>query len=168
MRLHEPCLDEAATKLVPWSTEDYMHSPGDPIGTLFVDVPETARMHYIMDLLLPNHHYVMLVGNPGTGKTAVMSEKLKKLNEEDYITSQMVRQHWSFLFKAVITAFRLVFPCLFLAVPLRSQPTLVALSQAMNSMTDSMQLQLIMDQQVRLWGFLRGISHVPTGCPALD
>ena len=91
-----------------------------PAGTLFVDIPETARLGFIMDLLIPNHHYVMFVGNPGTGKTAVMREKLKTLDEEEYVSSSMT----------------------------------------MNCMTDSMQLQTIMEMQLEKKA---GIQYGPPG-----
>ena len=103
-----------------WEKEDYIHTPGAPIGTMFVSTAETARVSFLMDLLVKNHHYVMLVGTGGTGKTMMMQDKLKHLDEDFYITSNM----------------------------------------AMNSMTDSMSLQMIMAQNLEKKA---GIVYGPSG-----
>jgi dynein heavy chain len=114
------CLNPAADTLVPWSNEEYVHTPGLPVASLFVDIPETSRVHFIMDLLIPNHHYTMFVGGAGTGKTAMMNAKLRSLDEDDYVTANL----------------------------------------AMNSMTDSLQLQAIMEMQLEKKA---GIQFGPPG-----
>ena len=53
--------------LVPWTYEDYVHSPGEPVNNLYVDVPETSRLTFLFNLLVKNHHGVMFIGNAGTG-----------------------------------------------------------------------------------------------------
>jgi dynein heavy chain len=56
-------------------------------GNLFVDTVDTTRMGYFLDSLLMNKHYVMFVGNAGTGKTALMRSKLASLDQEAFTYS---------------------------------------------------------------------------------
>jgi dynein heavy chain len=62
-------IDTKDGKFMPWQTEGYLHTPGMPVSTLFVETAESSRVSFLMDLLITNHHFVMLVGNAGTGKT---------------------------------------------------------------------------------------------------
>ena len=113
-------LNKDASEWENWSNASYTHIPGQPIGSLFVDIPETARLGYMMDLMIPNHHNVMFVGGAGTGKTCMMREKLASLDEDDYVSTSL----------------------------------------ALNSMTDSMQLQMIMEQNLEKKA---GIQFGPPG-----
>ena len=113
-------LDPKTGQFMSWQTEDYIHTPDMPVASLFVETAESARVSFLMDLLVSNHHFVMLVGNAGTGKTVMMQDKLKKMDEEQYLISLM----------------------------------------AMNSMTDSMSLQMIMGQQLEKKA---GIVYGPPG-----
>ena len=59
------------------------------MNALYVDVPETARLTYLFNLLVKNHHGVMYVGNAGTGKTVCMQNNIKKLDEDEYVFTFM-------------------------------------------------------------------------------
>lgn len=52
---------------------------------------ETTRLTYFLDSLVPNKHHIMFVGNTGTGKTAIMINKLKGMDPEvvSYYTMNM-------------------------------------------------------------------------------
>ena len=71
-------------KMVPWTFEDYFHTPNQPIGTLFVQTSDTARLTFMLDNLMKYNRSVMFVGNAGTGKTVVMREKLQSLDADEY------------------------------------------------------------------------------------
>lgn len=51
---------------------------------MFVPTIETARLKYLLDLLVPNSHHIMFVGSSGTGKTAIMQHKLASLDATQY------------------------------------------------------------------------------------
>lgn len=43
---------------------------------------ETTRLTYFLDSLVANKHHLMFVGNTGTGKSAIMINKLRNMNAE--------------------------------------------------------------------------------------
>ena len=45
---------------------------------------ETTRLTYFLDSLITNKHHVMFVGNTGTGKTAIMINRLKNMDTESH------------------------------------------------------------------------------------
>ena len=72
-----------APTLVNWSER----VPGfaytnETFGNLFVSTVESTRLTYFLDSFVANKHYVMFVGNTGTGKTALMKEKLRNMDAE--------------------------------------------------------------------------------------
>jgi dynein heavy chain len=75
--------------LVDWACDDYIHTPGQPVSNLYVDVSETARLTYIFNLLVRNHKGVMYTGNAGTGKTVCMQKNIKALDEDEYVYAMM-------------------------------------------------------------------------------
>ena len=82
-------VNDKDNSLVPWMYEDYIHSPGEPVNNLYVDVPETARLTFMFNLLVKNHHGIMFIGNAGTGKTVCMQNNIKLLDEDDYVFTFM-------------------------------------------------------------------------------
>jgi dynein heavy chain len=56
-----------------------------------VSTVETTRLTYFLDSLVANRHHVMFVGNTGTGKTAIMGNKLRNMEPESmaYYTINM-------------------------------------------------------------------------------
>ena len=70
--------------MTPWTFDDYTHVANVPIGTLFVQTSETARLSYMLDLLMQYNRSAMFVGNAGTGKTVVMRQKLMSLDPDEY------------------------------------------------------------------------------------
>lgn len=78
-------VDEQQCLMVPWEDKvvkfDYAAS-GDNYSSIFVNTVETTRLTYFLDSLIANKHYVMFVGNTGTGKTAIMMNKLRNMNPE--------------------------------------------------------------------------------------
>ena len=58
---------------------------------MFVNTVETTRLTYFLDSLVKNKHHVMFVGNTGTGKSAIMLNKLKNMDAEtmSYYTINM-------------------------------------------------------------------------------
>ena len=56
-------------------------------GNLYVPTVESTRLTYFLDKMIENKHYVMFVGTAGTGKTALMRDKLKSLDAESFTFS---------------------------------------------------------------------------------
>lgn len=77
-------VDDKTAQMVPW--EDRVHafsySAADGFANMFVPTVETTRLSYFLDSLISHGHYVMFVGNAGTGKTALMRDKLKSMDQE--------------------------------------------------------------------------------------
>jgi dynein heavy chain len=59
-------VDEQQCAMVHWSQRvpQFTYTP-DNFSSLFVPTVETTRLTYLLDLLLPNKHHVMFVGNSG-------------------------------------------------------------------------------------------------------
>ena len=55
---------------------------------------ETMRIRYWMDLLVGKSYPVLLVGAPGTGKTAAILDKLSALNE-DWVVARTAFNHYT-------------------------------------------------------------------------
>ena len=69
--------------MVPWEEKvpRFTYSAGN-FSSLFVPTVETTRLNYFLDSLVSRGHYVMFVGAAGTGKTALMADKLRRLDAE--------------------------------------------------------------------------------------
>lgn len=80
-------VDEQNVCMVHWSLRvpQFTYSP-ENFSSLFVPTVETTRLSYLLDLLVPNQHHVMFVGNSGTGKTALMRDKLRSLDADSYMS----------------------------------------------------------------------------------
>ncbi|KAK3254170.1 Dynein beta chain, flagellar outer arm [Cymbomonas tetramitiformis] len=78
-------VDEKQIMMVPWSEKVETFQYQDDInnfGNLFVSTVETTRLTYFLDSLIENKHYVMFVGTAGTGKTALMANKLRGMDPD--------------------------------------------------------------------------------------
>jgi len=80
-------VDEGTCMMMPWLDRmqhfDYTNDINN-FGNLFVNTLDTLRMSYFLDSLLENAHYVMFVGTAGTGKTALMRNKLMNMDQERF------------------------------------------------------------------------------------
>ena len=56
---------------------------------MLVHNSETIRVRYFIDLLMERSRPVMLVGTAGTGKSVLINNKLKSLDEESYVVSNV-------------------------------------------------------------------------------
>ncbi|PNW78281.1 hypothetical protein CHLRE_09g403800v5 [Chlamydomonas reinhardtii] len=76
-------VDEQNCIMVPWEDRvtKFQYIPGD-FTSLFVPTVETTRLTYFLDSLVSNKHYAMFVGNTGTGKSAIMVNKLRNMDTE--------------------------------------------------------------------------------------
>ena len=91
--------DPKLGELVHWQSIVPKYSPV-PIGTrpgetpfceLFVETVESVRITYLLDKLVRNGKYAMLVGNAGTGKTEIIKNYLDSLDKEkDCILSKNI------------------------------------------------------------------------------
>ncbi|CAG6015638.1 unnamed protein product [Menidia menidia] len=83
-------LDHQTKRFLPWSdiVPQFELRSCTPLQAVLVHTAETVRLWYFMDLLLERRQPVMLVGNAGVGKTALVRSKLESL-PESYMTSKV-------------------------------------------------------------------------------
>uniref|UniRef100_A0A8D3CJW0 Dynein axonemal heavy chain 11 n=1 Tax=Scophthalmus maximus TaxID=52904 RepID=A0A8D3CJW0_SCOMX len=83
-------LDPQTRRFLPWSdtVPPFEMETGTPVQAVLVHTAETVRLRYFMDLLLERRQPVMLVGNAGVGKSAVVRNKLDCL-PESYMTTKV-------------------------------------------------------------------------------
>eukprot|EP00891_Asterochloris_glomerata_P002883 jgi/Astpho2/2883/Aster-01037 len=76
-------VDEASVSMVSWETKvpQFTYVP-DNFSGLFVPTVDTTRLTWFLDTLVAKKHFVMFVGNTGTGKSAIMRDKLKNMDPE--------------------------------------------------------------------------------------
>ncbi|XP_061919084.1 dynein axonemal heavy chain 11 isoform X5 [Entelurus aequoreus] len=96
-------IDPQTKRFLPWSeiVPSFEMEINTPLQAVLVHTAETLRLHYFMDLLLERRQPLMLVGNAGVGKTALVRNKLDGLPESYktakvpfnyYITSLMLQE----------------------------------------------------------------------------
>ncbi|KAF7658249.1 hypothetical protein LDENG_00015570 [Lucifuga dentata] len=80
-------LDPQTRRFLPWSdtVPPFEMESYTPLQAVVVHTAETVRLQYFMDLLLERRQPVMLVGNCGVGKTALVRNMLDCL-PESYMT----------------------------------------------------------------------------------
>ncbi|MEW5311809.1 MAG: hypothetical protein WDW38_003494 [Sanguina aurantia] len=85
-------VDETNCLMMPWEDKvaKFQYFPGD-FNSIFVPTVETTRLTYFLDSMVAGRHHVMFVGNTGTGKTAIMLNKLRGMDAEltQYYTINM-------------------------------------------------------------------------------
>ncbi|XP_051263753.1 dynein axonemal heavy chain 11 isoform X2 [Dicentrarchus labrax] len=83
-------LDPQTRRFLPWSdtVPPFEMETCTPLQAVLVHTAETVRLRYFMDLLLERRQPVMLVGNAGVGKTALVRNKLDCL-PESYMTTKV-------------------------------------------------------------------------------
>ncbi|XP_071372237.1 dynein axonemal heavy chain 11 isoform X2 [Centroberyx affinis] len=83
-------LDPVTRRFLPWSdtVPPFEMEPCMPLQAVLVHTAETVRLRYFMDLLLERGQPMMLVGNAGVGKTALVRNKLDCL-PESYMTTKV-------------------------------------------------------------------------------
>uniref|UniRef100_A0A3Q3ETL8 Dynein axonemal heavy chain 11 n=1 Tax=Labrus bergylta TaxID=56723 RepID=A0A3Q3ETL8_9LABR len=83
-------LEPQTKRFLPWSdtVPPFEMETCVPLQAVLVHTAETVRFRYFMDLLLERRQPVMLVGNAGVGKTALVRNKLDCL-PESYMTTKI-------------------------------------------------------------------------------
>ena len=81
-------VDEEQVLMVPWEERvpEFTYVDEGKFASVFVPTVETTRLTYFLDSLIARRHFVMFVGNTGTGKSAIMNNRLKSMDSE----------HWTF------------------------------------------------------------------------
>ena len=80
-------VDPKQMLMVPWTdvVEKYTYTRDlNQFANIFVPTVESTRLSSFLDGFIRDGHYAMFVGNAGTGKTALMRDKLKSLDAEAY------------------------------------------------------------------------------------
>ena len=71
------------TKLGKFVPPPMGNRPGEtPFSSIFVQTVESTRMSFLLDKLIKNGKYAMLVGNTGTGKTEIIKNYLQGLEKD--------------------------------------------------------------------------------------
>jgi hypothetical protein len=83
-------------KFAPWGeiVPKFEFDPELPLQAALVPTAETVRVRFWMDMLIKAAVPVLLVGAPGTGKTAIILNKLKSL-DEDWVVAQASFNHYT-------------------------------------------------------------------------
>ena len=81
-------VDEANACMAPWADKvsGYTYVNDGDFSSIFVPTVESTRLSYLLDSLVANKHFVMFVGAAGTGKTALMRDKMSELDPEAWST----------------------------------------------------------------------------------
>ncbi|XP_030605544.1 dynein heavy chain 11, axonemal [Archocentrus centrarchus] len=89
-------LDHQTRRFLPWSdtVPPFEMDICTPLQAVLVHTAETVRLRYFVDLLLERRQPVMLVGNAGVGKTALVRNKLDCL-PESYMTTKVPLNYYT-------------------------------------------------------------------------
>ncbi|KAJ8288109.1 hypothetical protein COCON_G00007680 [Conger conger] len=84
------CLDPLTRRFLPWGDRVplFEMDTDTSLQAVLVHTSETVRLRYFMDLLLDRGQPLMLVGNAGVGKTALVRDKLLDL-PGNYMTARV-------------------------------------------------------------------------------
>uniref|UniRef100_A0A8C8AZP1 Dynein axonemal heavy chain 17 n=1 Tax=Otus sunia TaxID=257818 RepID=A0A8C8AZP1_9STRI len=84
-------IDPETKKFMLWTEKvpKFELNPDVPLQASVVHTMETARIRYLMDLLMEKRRPVMLVGNAGTGKSVLMWDKLGALSTDEYLVQSV-------------------------------------------------------------------------------
>eukprot|EP00755_Sulcionema_specki_P037494 Sspe_Gene.22958::Locus_8839_Transcript_1_1_Confidence_1.000_Length_2434::g.22958::m.22958/K10408/DNAH; dynein heavy chain, axonemal len=80
-------LDPADAEFKPWSTlvKPYRHDPDTNFANIMVETVETTRLSYMMMLMVKQRKPVMLVGMAGTGKSQLVMDRMRSLDQTECI-----------------------------------------------------------------------------------
>lgn len=84
-------------KFSPWTelVTQMEYDPDIPMSAALVPTTETVRVRYWMNLLVDAGKPVLLVGAPGTGKTANIIDKLRSLDSESWLYTNTSFNHYT-------------------------------------------------------------------------
>ncbi|XP_064007233.1 dynein axonemal heavy chain 9-like isoform X1 [Pogoniulus pusillus] len=84
-------IDPETKKFEPWSKliPHFELDPEMPLQACLVPTAETVRLRYLVDRLLARRCPLLLVGSAGTGKSALLADKLRALDAEAYVLSKV-------------------------------------------------------------------------------
>ncbi|CRL07346.1 CLUMA_CG020322, isoform A [Clunio marinus] len=68
-----------------WLVPEYIHNPTIKFSDILVPTVDTLRTNWILSLMNELKHPVVLVGETGTSKTAIISNFLRNINPDRYI-----------------------------------------------------------------------------------
>ncbi|NXI41699.1 DYH17 protein, partial [Galbula dea] len=80
-------IDPETKKFILWTEKvpKFELNPKLPLQASVVHTADTIRIRYFLDLLMEKQRPVMLAGNAGTGKSALMWDKLEALSTDEYL-----------------------------------------------------------------------------------
>ncbi|XP_056142990.1 dynein axonemal heavy chain 11 [Lampris incognitus] len=89
-------LDPQTKRFLPWidTVAPFEMASDMPLQSILVHTAETVHLGYFMDLLLEKGQPVMLVGNAGVGKTALVRDKLGCL-PDGYLTAKVPLNYYT-------------------------------------------------------------------------
>lgn len=69
----------------PWQVPKYVHDPGQHFSDILVPTVDTVRSTWFLHLMNEWKKPVVLVGETGTSKTAVVQQFLKDLDRQQFV-----------------------------------------------------------------------------------
>lgn len=86
--LYDYYWDPAQTKWVPWVqiVPKYVHDPSRKFHEILVPTMDTVRATWLLKLQVRIKRPVLFVGETGTSKTATISNFLRELNPDAYVS----------------------------------------------------------------------------------
>ncbi|XP_078791125.1 dynein axonemal heavy chain 10 isoform X3 [Oryzias latipes] len=86
--LYDFHFDETQEKWVPWSSlvPEYIHNPAMKFADILVPTVDTTRTHWILEQMVKIKRPVLLVGECGTSKTAIIQNLLKNTSTDSSIS----------------------------------------------------------------------------------
>ncbi|XP_055849033.1 dynein beta chain, ciliary [Episyrphus balteatus] len=84
-------VDNETKKFAPWTNlvPHFELDPDVPLQSNLVHTSETTRLKYFTDILIAEHHPIMFIGPPGSGKTIIMGAKLNALPEAKFAVTNV-------------------------------------------------------------------------------
>jgi len=90
-------IDPQQKKWCPWADKipNFEYNPEEPVSAAMVHTAETTRVRFFVDMLVQIGKPVMFVGAPGTGKTALVLDKLNNMNPDEWVIVNTGFNHYS-------------------------------------------------------------------------
>ncbi|EKX40179.1 hypothetical protein GUITHDRAFT_75827, partial [Guillardia theta CCMP2712] len=94
LTIFEICFDFVKREFVPWQSQlsVYFDISQSNFGQLFVPTPETVPYSFLTSMLASWNKFVLLKGRPGCGKSSLIRETLRVLDQEVFSTEYMLFQ----------------------------------------------------------------------------
>jgi dynein heavy chain len=97
-QLYDYLLDVKKNMWVPWKSllPAYVHNRDKSFGDILVPTIDTVRASWYVDLMSQRKRPLVLVGETGTSKSALIMNYLKNLNTDKFVRFDIIFQYFKF------------------------------------------------------------------------